>query len=96
MRIVWSRRAIDHLIALRDRIARENPEAAAVVAERILHGVELLSTQPQMGRPGRILGTRELVIPGLPYIVPYRVRGERLELIGVLHTRQKWPASTAS
>jgi len=44
-----------------------------------------------MGRPGRLFGTRELVVPDTPYIVPYRVRGERLELMAVFHGRQKWP-----
>jgi toxin ParE1/3/4 len=91
MKIVWSRRAISNLVALRDYIARDSPNSAATVAERILNGVDLLATQPQMGRPGRIVGTRELVIPGMPYIIPYRVRGERMELIAVFHGRQKWP-----
>ena len=91
MKIVWSRRAISNLVALRDYIARDSPNNAATVAERILNGVDLLATQPQMGRPGRIVGTRELVIAGMPYIIPYRVRGERLELIAVFHGRQKWP-----
>jgi toxin ParE1/3/4 len=44
-----------------------------------------------MGRPGRVVGTRELIVPDTPYIIPYRVRGERLELIAVFHGRQKWP-----
>ena len=91
MKIIWSRRALRHLIALRDHIAQDNPSNAAVIARRILDHVDLLATQPQMGRPGRIVGTRELVIPGVPYIIPYRVRGERLELIVVFHGRQKWP-----
>ena len=91
MKIIWSRQALRHLIALRDHIAQDSPNNAAVVARRILDHVDLLATQPQMGRPGRIVGTRELVIPGVPYIVPYRVRGERLELIAVFHGRQKWP-----
>ncbi|MGH9660026.1 MAG: type II toxin-antitoxin system RelE/ParE family toxin, partial [Bryobacteraceae bacterium] len=52
---------------------------------------DLLASQPQMGRPGRVLGTRELVVPDTPYIIPYRVRGERLELIAVFHGAQKWP-----
>ena len=96
MKIVWSRRAIQHLIALHDRIAKDGPGNAAAVAQRLLDSIELLSTQPQMGRPGRIIGTRELVIPGIPYIIPYRVRGGSLELIAVLHARQKWPTSTVS
>jgi toxin ParE1/3/4 len=91
MKVIWSRRALRHLIALRDYIAQDSPNSAAVVANRILNHVDLLATQPQMGRPGRIVGTRELVIPGSPYIVPYRVRGERLELIAIFHGRQKWP-----
>lgn len=91
MKIVWSRRAIRHLIAVRDYIATDSPQNAATVAARILKGVDLLAVQPQMGRPGRVLGTRELVVPDTPYIIPYRVRGEYLELIAVFHGRQKWP-----
>jgi len=91
MTVVWSRRAINHLIALRDYIAEDNPRSAASVARRILNAVELLTTQPQIGRPGRITGTRELVVPGTPYIVPYRVRRGTLELLAVFHGRQKWP-----
>lgn len=87
MKIIWSRRAIGHLTALRDYIAQDSPNNAAAVAKRILNHVDLLATSPEMGRPGRIVGTRELVIPGVPYIIPYRVRGERLELIAVLHGR---------
>jgi len=92
MKIVWSRRAIRHLTALRDHIAENSPDNAAAVAQRIINCVELLADHPQMGRPGRIFGTRELVITGTPYIAPYRVRGERLELIAIFHGRQKWPS----
>ncbi len=91
MKVVWSRRAVQHLIALRDYIAGNSPQNAAAVAERILHSVELLSTQPQMGRPGRVVGTRELVIPDTPFIIPYRMRGGSLELIALFQGRQGWP-----
>ena len=91
MRVVWSRRAVRHLLALREFFAKDSEQNAALVAERILHSVELLQTQPDMGRPGRVLGTRELVVPNTPYIIPYRVKRERLELIAVFHGRQKWP-----
>ena len=92
MRIVWSRRAIRHLGHLREYIEQDSEQNAAVVAERILKSVELLETQPEMGRSGRVLGTRELVVPNTPYIIPYRVRRDRLELLAVFHGRQKWPA----
>lgn len=91
MKIVWSRRAIKHLISLRKFIATNSEENADTIAQRILNAVAVLQTQPEMGRPGRVLGTRELVIPGTPHIVPYRVRRDRLEIIAVFHGRQKWP-----
>jgi toxin ParE1/3/4 len=53
--------------------------------------VELLQSHPEMGRPGRLPGTRELVVPDTPYIIPYRVRRERLDLLAVFHGHQRWP-----
>jgi toxin ParE1/3/4 len=43
-----------------------------------------------LGRPGRAVGTRERIVPDTPYVIPYRVRRGRLELIAVFHGRQKW------
>ena len=91
MKVVWSRRAIRHLAALRKYIARDSGQNAALVAERILRAVDLLASQPAMGRPGRVAGTRELVIPNTGLLIPYRVRGERLDLIAVFQGRQRWP-----
>jgi toxin ParE1/3/4 len=91
MKVVWSARAIRHLIALRRYIERESEQNAALVAERILRAVDLLATQPAMGRPGRVLGTRELVVGDTGFIVPYRVRADRLELIAIFRGRQRWP-----
>ena len=93
MKIVWSRRAIANLIALRDYIAQNNPRAAAAVAARILETVHLLALYPHIGRPGRVTGTRELVVSGTPYIVPYRVRPNRVEVVAIFHGRQRWPES---
>ena len=91
MTIVWSPRAIRHLTDLRAYIARDNPDAAARVAVTLLTSVERLAGMPSLGRPGRVSGTRELVVPGTPYMIPYRLRGERLEIIAVFHGRQRWP-----
>lgn len=91
MTVVWSRRAVGHLVALRDYIAQDNPRAANQVALRILDAVELLRGQQHIGRPGRIVGTRELVVAGTAYVIPYRVRENRLELLAVFHGRQEWP-----
>ncbi len=93
MTVVWSRRAIGHLVALRRHIAKDSPRSASSVVNKILNAVELLTAQPHIGRPGRITGTRELVVPGTPYVIPYRVRGNQLELFAVFHGRQRWPDS---
>jgi toxin ParE1/3/4 len=89
--VVWSPRAIGHLADIRAYIASENPDAAARAATTLLAAVDRLAALPSLGRPGRISGTRELVVPGTRYLIPYRVRGERLEIIAVFHGRQPWP-----
>jgi plasmid stabilization system protein ParE len=91
MKIVWSRKAIRHLIELRQHIERDSEQNAILVARRILRAVDLLQNHPEIGRPGRVAGTRELVVADTPYLIPYRVRRERLELIAAFHGRQKWP-----
>jgi len=89
--VVWSPQAVEHLTHLRSYIARDNPKAANRVATALLNAVELLAELPNLGRPGRVAGTREMVVPGTPYVIPYRIRGDRLEVIAVFHGRQKWP-----
>jgi toxin ParE1/3/4 len=89
--VLWSPRAIEHLAHLRAYIARDNPRAANRIASALLEVVDRLAEMPNLGRPGRVTGTRELVVPGTPYVIPYRLRGDRLEVIAVLHARQKWP-----
>lgn len=88
---VWSPRAIRHLVAIREYIEKDSDQSAALVAARILAAVDLLQTQPHMSRPGRLTGTRELVVSGTPYIIPYRVRRERLELLAVIDGHRQWP-----
>ena len=90
MKIAWSRRAIRHLLYLHEYIARDSEKYAELLAARILDAVELLENHPEMGRPGRVVGTRELVVSDTPYIIPYRIRRERLQLIAVFHGRQRW------
>jgi toxin ParE1/3/4 len=89
--VVWSPRAIGHLADLRACIAREHPDAAARTATTLLTAVDRLAVLPNLGRPGRVSGTRELVVPGTRYVITYRVRGERLEIIAMFHGRQRWP-----
>ena len=91
MKIVWTRRAGASLDREWTYIARDDPKAARRVAARIIEATQRLTEQPNMGRPGRVPGTRELVVPGTPYIVPYRLEGGTVQILHVLHATRKWP-----
>jgi toxin ParE1/3/4 len=72
-------------------VAADNPKAAARVVQRIQAAVRLLAEMPHRGRSGRWPGTRELVISRSPYIVPYRVQGDVIEILRVFHGARRWP-----
>jgi len=93
MTIVWSPTARADLRHIEAYIAERNPRAAAKVAQAILTGVEDLHRFPGIGRPGRVPDTRELVISNTPYIVPYRIVGQRIDIIAVIHGARRWPDS---
>lgn len=95
MRIQWLEDAVYDLQAARDFIAKENPFAAGKIAARILKSIELLVEHPGMGRQGRVLNTRELVIIGTPYMIPYRVKNDVIEILRVFHSSMQWPATFA-
>jgi toxin ParE1/3/4 len=94
MNVVWSIQAIEDLSFLRAYIAEDSPAGARRIATRILQTVEnLLSDNPNIGRPGRVPGTRELVIPRTPYIIPYRVHDGNIQILRVYHSSRRWPES---
>ncbi len=96
MRLVWTPRARVDLDEITAYIAEQNPDAAQRVADYIQDEAGLLAQQPGLGRPGRKEGTRELIVSKTAwhsaYIIPYRVRGERIELLAVVHGAREWPA----
>ena len=69
MRLRWRLSAVNDLAKIRDFISENDPDAAGVVIDRVLRSIDQLATFPKSGRVGQISGTRELVVPGLPYIV---------------------------
>jgi toxin ParE1/3/4 len=93
MRIVWTARALRDLRAARAYIAVDNADAADKHVMRIVKAVETLVRFPELGRPGRKADTRELIVGRTPYLVPYRLRGEIIQILAVLHGRQRWPDS---
>ena len=93
MRVRWLRMAIRNLDEEAAYIANDDSAAARMVVERVLNAVAMLAQQPDMGRPGRVPGTRELVVQRTRYIVPYRVRGDAVEILRVFHTSRRLPQS---
>lgn len=91
MQVKWLRRALRNLEQEAAYIARDNPLAAARLVAEVDAVTRLLTLHPDMGRPGRVPGTRELVMPDFPYIIPYRVREQRVEILRVFHTSRRWP-----
>lgn len=91
MQVRWLRRALKNLDEEAEYIARVDPEAAAQIMERIATSVDRLAAHPALSRPGRVPVTRELVIAGIPYVVPYRIRGETVEILRIFHGARKWP-----
>jgi toxin ParE1/3/4 len=92
VRVKWLRAARANLVAVSEYISQDNPDAAARTVAAIVKAVETLEHFSSLGRPGRISGTRELVVSGTPYIVPYRVRGDVVQLMRVFHAARKWPS----
>jgi toxin ParE1/3/4 len=92
VRLVWSPQAVEDLAALRAYIERDDPAAARKTALRIIEAVDtLIPANPKVGRPGRVPGTRELVIARTPFVVPYRLREGRIEVLRIFHGARRWP-----
>ncbi|MBK6786093.1 MAG: type II toxin-antitoxin system RelE/ParE family toxin [Rubrivivax sp.] len=91
MRVRWLRKALRNLDDEATYIAADDTAAATVVVKRVLDAVSMLGEQPGLGRPGRVAGTRELIVAKTRYIVPYRVRGNTVEILRVFHTSRRLP-----
>lgn len=91
MQIKWLRTALRNLDEEIAFIAAEDPQAARRTASRILAAIALLETQPDLGRPGRVSGTRELVVLDSRYLIPYRVNRQIIEILRVFHTSRSLP-----
>jgi toxin ParE1/3/4 len=87
----WTVPALRDVEEIGDYIARDNATAAARIVTAVFDRTALLATQPGLGRPGRVAGTRELVIVGTPFIAAYRVLGDETRILAVLHGARRWP-----
>jgi len=91
MRILWTPTAADNLESIADYLYEQNPASADQIVRRVYQAPAILRQFPNSGRVGRKEGTRELVLPSLPYIIVYEVRGNNVRLLRVLHGAQRWP-----
>jgi toxin ParE1/3/4 len=91
MKLEWSIFAQTDREEIFDYIAADSPRAAVTVDKRIQSQVETLARFPRRGRPGRVEGTRELVVLRTPYIVAYRIIGDTVRILRVLHGARRWP-----
>ncbi len=93
MQVKWLRKALQNLNDEAEYIALEDLEAARIAVQRIVKTIDLLKDNPALGHPGRIHGTRELVVTDTRYIVPYRVRPrlDRIEILRIFHTSRRLP-----
>jgi len=93
MQVRWLENALQNLNDEARYIAEDNPAAAQLMVQRIVEAINRLQDNPALGHPGRIHGTRELVVPGMRYIIPYRVRPRlnRIEILRVFHTSRRLP-----
>jgi addiction module RelE/StbE family toxin len=91
MNVRWTKPALRDLEDIGDFIAGDDNAAAAKTVATILDAAEALTTHPHLGRAGRIGGTRELVVAHTPFVVPYRVVGDDVQILAVFHGARRWP-----
>ena len=91
MRVKWLRKSLRNLDEEATYIASDDAKAARLVVERVVGAVASLADQPGLGRPGRVPGTRELIVDKTRYVVPYRVRSQSIEILRVFHTSRRLP-----
>jgi addiction module RelE/StbE family toxin len=89
--IIWSPQALNDIESALDYLLERSPQAARRVYRDVMQHIEHLAEYPFSGRIGRVAGTREWVIPKTPFIIPYRVHQEHLEIIRVFHSARQWP-----
>ncbi|MDP9176018.1 MAG: type II toxin-antitoxin system RelE/ParE family toxin [Planctomycetota bacterium] len=90
MRLRWLKRGLQSLGIVHAHIASDNPVAAKHVVRGIRDATRRLSQFPSSGRPGKVPGTRELVLPQWPYIVVYRVMADEVQILRAFHAATDW------
>ena len=96
MKVKWTRPALTDFIEAQAYIAKDNPQAAQTVAQRLWDAAQQLADHPQIGRAGHAPGTREWVVAQTPYLVVYRLRNGAIEILRLWHTRRDWQSESST
>ncbi len=91
MKVRWTRAAASDLENIANYLFEKTPENAAPLIRKIYHAPSALKVFPNRGRPGKKEGTREWLIPSLPYVIVYQVGGDHLNVVRILHVAQDRP-----
>lgn len=91
MKIKWVRLALKDIQSIADFISIDSTAVSKKIIQLIYSRVQILANQPYIGRSGRVNDTRELVIDGTPFIVPYRIKNNEVEILRIMHASRKWP-----
>jgi addiction module RelE/StbE family toxin len=91
MRVRWTPAAADDFENIANYLFEQTPENAARLIREIYRAPNGLESFPKRGRVGKKEGTRELVLPSLPYVIVYRITSESVYILRVLHGSQDWP-----
>ena len=91
MKVRFRRSALADLQNIHSYIQDFDPQAAAFVIQRIRHSITRLELFPNSGRQGALAGTRELVVPGLPYINVYMVETDHVDVHAIYHGDRNEP-----
>jgi len=90
MRIRWTLPAAEDLESIRRYLELNHPQYAESTGRTIYRRVKALKTHPHRGRPGHKMGTRELTLAPLPFVVVYTVDGDALQIVHIYHGAQDW------
>ena len=88
--IRWLPKALDDLEVLREHIENDNPPASEKIIQQIIKSLGYLIDNPELGRSGRIINTRELLLSGLPYVIVYKIKNNFIEVLRIFHGAMKW------
>ena len=92
MKLYWARRAQHDLLVLQE-YARRKPSLGDRIADAIGAACDRIVAMPESGRPGRIEGTREVVLTGTPFILSYKTHERRATILAIIHGARRWPKS---